>query len=96
MSDLTRRDVLTTGAAIVAAATLPATTIAAVTPTKTSASPSNKKGTHAMTTMTTKDRTKSYDTDWGNGQPMVFRHGWPLSADALRSACPPVGRRGDI
>lgn len=34
-----------------------------------------------MATITTTDGTEIFYKDWGSGQPIVFHHGWPLSAD---------------
>jgi non-heme chloroperoxidase len=47
-----------------------------------------------MSTITTKDGTQIFYKDWGDGQPVVFSHGWPLSADAWDPQMVFLGERG--
>ena len=47
-----------------------------------------------MPTITTKDGTQIYYKDWGKGQPIVFSHGWPLTADDWDGQMMFFGQRG--
>ena len=47
-----------------------------------------------MSTITTKDGARIFYKDWSSGRPVVFSHGWPLSADAWDSQMMFLGERG--
>jgi non-heme chloroperoxidase len=93
MTNVTRRDLLIGGATVLAAATLPAVPFAEGT-AKSSAFQINTKGEYSMATITTKDGTTIYYKDWGKGQPIVFSHGWPLTADDWDAQMLFFGQRG--
>lgn len=76
-----RRDVLFAGAALGTLATLSGSDANA---TSSGAAQATGEGVH-MGRITTRDATQIYYKDWGTGQPVVFSHGWPLSADAWES-----------
>ncbi len=81
----TRRNLIVDAAALAAVAAIaPGAAAAESTQPRTSAAgtPRHLKGPR-MNTVTMKDGAQIFYKDWGTGRPVVFSHGWPLTADAF-------------
>ncbi len=93
--DISRRNILVGGAAILAAFGLPMRLLAdQPRPASVLAAHGNNQGDSHINMITTKDGTKIYFKDWGTGRPVVFSHGWPLTADAWDAQMLFLGENG--
>ena len=82
----TRREILAAGISAAAIASLPATAQAGT--------PAAKARSQGSGTVTAKDGARIFYKDWGKGQPVLFSHGWPLSADAWDAQMVFLGQKG--
>jgi non-heme chloroperoxidase len=93
---MTRRDLLIGSGTVAMVGMLPVSLFAAPATGESSRSANNLEiqGEHSMSIITTKDGTSIFYKDWGKGQPIVFSHGWPLSADDWDGQMLFFGQRG--
>ncbi|MCW5643879.1 MAG: alpha/beta hydrolase [Rhodoferax sp.] len=94
--DAQRRQVVMGTAALAVAAGLPlAAAAASAGPAGSRQIPSTQpQQGNTMNTITTRDGTSIFYKDWGSGQPVVFSHGWPLTADAWEDQMVFLGLQG--
>src|ERR1700691_4178657 len=79
---VSRRDMLAGAAGVLAASAVSAPIF--VAGSKAGAAthkPTQSTGAKTMSFITAKDGTEIFYKDWGTGQPIVFHHGWPPTAD---------------
>jgi len=83
--NLQRRTVLASSAVVAAGLLIPLASFSELTEAATHSTSTSHphNGTHEMTSITTKDGTSIFFKDWGpkDATPIVFHHGWPLTAD---------------
>lgn len=94
MTQITRRELLTATGTVLVAASLPARVLAEIGKAEGLPIQNFTTGEYRMETLTTKDGTSIFYKDWGQGQPIVFSHGWPLSADAWDAQMLFLGKKG--
>ena len=93
---MSRRQILTGGAAVVGVTGLSITTFASQPKPASTLAPQRKnQGEAQMNMIITKDGTTIVYKDWGTGPTVVFSHGWPLSADAWDAQMLFLGQNGN-
>jgi non-heme chloroperoxidase len=89
-----RRAILLGGAGLMAAACAPKMNPQSQPASTPEAPCPSEEGRRIMSHIVTQDGTEIYYKDWGEGRPVVFSHGWPLSSDSWESQMLFLAERG--
>jgi non-heme chloroperoxidase len=89
-----RRSILLGGTAMTLGASAATAVSAASSQASYPGSRARRSGESRDNAIVTRDGTRIHYKDWGSGPPVVFSHGWPLSADAWESQMVFLGSRG--
>jgi non-heme chloroperoxidase len=79
---MTRRTVLAMGATVLAGATACPALSAEQADSARTTKQTRSEGGAAVSYVRTQDGTSIFYKDWGKGRPVLFSHGWPITADA--------------
>lgn len=93
-NDVTKASLTASRRGLLVGAGVSAMALSMASGAEAAAKKSSGSAKHVSSTITAKDGAKIFYKDWGTGRPIVFSHGWPLTADAWDSQMLFLGQNG--